>query len=334
MEMELAQYIQKKGTMTEWASAVVNKKQLTAEQVQISEMMDKFGKKVANSGVVNDTALSDYLQRVVEEEVYNEPSELLDTMFEQGSLGEFDAYGAYGIYKNTLLAQESAIRGGSIDKSYVDFKKITPVSKHLQLETEVKYEDLRRDGALTIAQLTLYAIEALQNKKFQTIFNHINGLLVSGDNVIDASTSGLTIQSMDDFAGYIDDNSNSGNTLIVGLSTALRGIKNMAGYVNFLSDISKDKLNMGCGILEAYNGVPLASIKAGKKLADGSTLLPKDRLFGFSDKIGKCDTRGKLRVYQNPNNSREVLELKFTGFEFVFAIEHLEKLAIAKLKNN
>ena len=39
-----------------------------------------------------------------------------------------------------------------------------------------------------------------------------------------------------------------------------------------------------------------------------------------------CD----LRVYQTPNNQKEILELKFTGYEFVYSIDYPER--IAKLK--
>lgn len=335
MNIELSNYVQEKGKMIEWAEAVVASKkdktiELSEEQIVISEAVNKFAVEIANSGVAN-TELSAYLKRVVEEEIYNEPSELLDRMFTTGSIGEFDDYTSVGTWKNNLLAHESSIRGGSVDKSYVDFNRSAMITKQLQIDTEIKYDDLRRDGALTIAQLTLYAIEALQNKKFQAIFSHINGLLLAGDNVFDA-TGGLTVQLMDDFAGYVTDQSSTGDTLITGLSTDLRGIKNMPGYTEFLSNEMKSALNMGTGILNVYNSVPLAQISAGKKLKDGSTLIPKKTIFGFSDKIGQCDMRGELKVYQDTNNKKEVIELKFTGYDFIFAIDHLDKIAKITVK--
>jgi len=276
-------------------------------------------------------ALSEYLQRVVQEQIYDEPSELLDIMFNQGSIGEFDNYDSIGTYKNYLLAHEVSERGGSVDKSYVDFSRYTMKHTNLQVETQLRYDDLRRDGAMTIAQLTIYAIESLQNKKFQSIFSTINSLLVSGANVFDA-TGGLTVQLMDDFAGYVTDHSFTGQQLITGLTTDLRDIKNMPGYSDFLSNNMKDALNMGTGILNVYNGVPLAQISAGKLLADGSTLVPAKTVYGFSDKIGQCDMRGQLRVLQTPNNPKELIDLKFTGYEFIYAIDKLEKVAKIKVK--
>ena len=335
MNIELSNYVNEKGRMVEWAQNVVSAKKdkkivLTEEEILISEAVNKFALEIANSGVGN-TELSAYLTRVVEEEVYNEPSELLDRMFNQGQIGEFDSYSSVGTWKNNLLAHESAIRGGSVDKSYVDFNRSTMISKQLQVETEIKYDDLRRDGALTIAQLTLYAIEAMQNKKFQAIYAHVNGLLLAGDNVFDA-TGGLTVQLMDDFAGYVTDQSSTGDSLITGLSTDLRAIKNMPSFTEYMSNEMKAQLNMGSNILNYYGGVPLAEISAGKKLASGETLIPKKTIFGFADKIGQCDTRGQLRVYQTPNNAKEVIELKFTGYDFVFAIDHLEKIAKITIK--
>jgi len=330
MNIELSNYVKNKGTMFEWSQAVVKKVELTPEQVAISESVNKFALEIANSGMAN-LALSEYLTRVVQEQVYNEPSELLDTMFNQGSIGEFDDYGAVGEYKNYLLAHEVSERGGSVDKSYVDFNRFKMVHTNLQIETELRYDELRRNGALTIAQLTLDAIEALQNKKFQSIFSNLNSLLVAGANVFDA-TGGLTVQLMDDFAGYVTDHSSTGQQLISGLSTDLRDIKNMPGYTEFLSNEMKSALNMGTGILNVYNSVPLAQISAGKLLSNGDTLIPAKTIYGFSDKIGQCDMRGQLRVLQTPNNAKEVIELKFTGYEFIYAIDKIEKVAKIKVK--
>jgi hypothetical protein len=54
----------------------------------------------------------------------------------------------------------------------------------------------------------------------------------------------------------------------------------MSGYDKFLSETMKDALNMSA-VLKMYDGVPLAQISAGKKLADGSNLITPKKLFGF-----------------------------------------------------
>ena len=154
MNIELSNYIKEKNVMFEWAQAVVAKSkkndiELTPDQIEISESVNKFAQNIANSGV-GDVALSSYLQRVVEEQIYDEPSELLNVMFNQGGIGEFDDFSSIGTYKNNLLAHEVSERGGSVDKSYVDFSKYKMVHTALQVETEIRYDDLRRNGALSI----------------------------------------------------------------------------------------------------------------------------------------------------------------------------------------
>jgi hypothetical protein len=37
--------------------------------------------------------------------------------------------------------------------------------------------------------------------------------------------------------------------------------------------------------------------------------------------------RGDLRVYETPDNKREVIELKITGFEFGYSITKVDKIA-------
>lgn len=38
------------------------------------------------------------------------------------------------------------------------------------------------------------------------------------------------------------------------------------------------------------------------------------------------DMRGDLRVLQTSDNNREVISLKFTGYEFVYVITHPERI--------
>ncbi|MGL5646833.1 MAG: hypothetical protein ACRDDY_03195, partial [Clostridium sp.] len=296
--------------------------ELSEEQKEISKAVNEFAQSIYKTGTVN-TELSQFLIKVIEPEVANAPSEILSMLFNEGEIGEFDEQGVYASPKNTLVARASAARTGNVDKSYIDFTRGNKFTEHLQIETEIKMSDLRRDGALTIAQLVVYAIDAFNNKKFNLIFDHVDGLIQGGDQLI-TSAGTLTQEAMDKFAGYLEDRGNA--PVIVGLSTVLRGIKNMSGYENFMSENMKDKL-YAASILEMYNGVNLASVKAGVKLGDGSSILPEGRLFGIADKIGDVSMKGELRALQTVDNNREVIELKFTGFEFTCVITDIEKLA-------
>lgn len=324
MAIELSQVLKDKGRVFEWSERVSKNTNVTSEDKEISSAMEVFANKIG-SNELPAHELSQYLVKVVSPEVYNAPSEILDRMFEQSTIGEFDDYGIITDPVNRLKAYESAPRTGDVDKSYIDFTRATKKDVHLQIETEVKMSDLRQNGAKSIATLTQYATEALNNKKFYSVFNNVDALITSGGSNYFSASGGLTVAVMDDFAGYVLDQSSS-SPLIVGLTTDLRGLKNMTGYTNFLSDRMKDALNMGA-ILEDYDGVALAKVNAGKKLADGTSLLPAKKLFGFSDLIGQMYMRGALRVLETPDNKKELIELKFTGFEFSYGITKPEKIS-------
>lgn len=328
MHMELAEYMKQYRAMRTWAEKVVARSkdksiELSEEEVNISAEVDKFAKEISMSGLGN-VALSQFLTKVLEEEVYNAPSELLDIILDQGEIGEFDDIGLVGSPKNTLIARESAPRTGNVDKSFIDFTRGTKFSKHLQIETEIRMSDLRRDGALTIAQLTVFAIDAFENARFKFVFGSIDDLITSGGGNYFEAAGRLTKDAMDGFAGYVEDYGTNG--VIVGLSTTLRPIKNMDGYDKFMSEEMKNKLYTA-SILNQYNGINLGSIKASQKMGDGTTLLPSNKLYGLADKIGFMNMKGALRVLQTPDNNREVIELKFTGYEFIYAFTNLEKIA-------
>lgn len=321
-KIELSEYMAQKGTMRNWAEKVVAKMELSEEEKQISEAVNEFAKNIAISGL-GSVELSQFLVKVIEPEIADTPSEILARLFNEGTMGEFDELGIVASPKNTLVAREAA-KGGNVKKSYIDFTRGTRGSKHLQIETEIRMSDLRRDGALTIAQLTIFAIEAFELAKFKAVFNHIDSLVQNGGNNFFECAGALTKEAMDNFAGYIEDNGTNG--VMIGLSTTLRGIKNMQGYDKFLSESMKDKLYAG-SILDMYNGVYIASFNASKKLGDGSLVLPEKTIYGISDKIGEMLMRGNLRVLQTPDNNREVISLKFTGYEFVYAITHIDKIS-------
>lgn len=328
MNIELSEYMKQKGVMRSWAENVVlhskdKSIELSQEEQEISKAVDDFAGNISISGV-GDPALSQFLVKIVEQEVADVPSELISKIFTEGSIGEFDDIGIVASPKNTLIARETAARTGNTKKSYIDFTRGTKFSKHLQIETEIRMSDLRRDGALTIAQLTLFAIEAFELKKFNLMFGSIDSLVTEGGENYFPCTGELTQEGMDAFAGYIEDNGNNG--VMVGLSNVLRRIKNMSGYDKFLSETMKDKL-YNASILEKFNSVDILSFNAAKKLGDGSLVLPERKIYGISDAIGSMETRGALRVLQTPDNNREVISLKFTGYEFVYTITNPEKIS-------
>ena len=109
----------------------------------------------------------------------------------------------------------------------------------------------------------------------------------------------------------------------------MRELSRVSGIENYYSEAMKDKLNQ-VSMLEVYNGVQLDSIKAGKKMGNGETLLPKDVVIGVAGKIGEMYTKGEMRSLVTNDNNNETISLKFTGVEFGVCIDKIEK--IAKLK--
>lgn len=331
-KLELSQVIEQDGRMKNWAYKMVNKQELSEEDKAISQEVNGFIKKVDKLGSATASeAIAEFITKIVEPEIFSEPTEVLEAIFNSGSYGEFDKINITKSPKNTLVARESAARTGNVDKSYLDFKVGNVVEKHLQIETEIKLSDLRRQGALAIAQYVVYAIEAFNSKKFNIILNHVSDLIKSGGENYFECTGNLTKQAIDDFTGYLYDNCFEGEAEVVGLSSAIRQIYSATGIVDYMSDAMKGELN-NLSILKMYNGSYLVPIKAGKTLGDGSKLLPEKTLFGFAGKVGEMYTKGELRTLQDVDIDREVIDLKFTGVEFGFSITQLEKVAKLVIK--
>jgi hypothetical protein len=167
------------------------------------------------------------------------------------------------------------------------------------------------------------ADEAFRNKMFYMVFNAIDTAITAPSAQGFTSASAVTVAAADDATSYLLDRGQS--PLLIGLSTLIRPMYKMTGYDKFLSELMKDELNK-YGILGTYNGVRLTPVSAAKKLADGVTpLLPANRLIGIADKIGVLEMKGSMRALPTIDNNREVISLKFTGFEFGYALNHIDK---------
>ena len=130
---EIAELMNTKGTMLDWASKVnYAPKSLSAEETEISEVVDAWAKEIGRTGHDNDLEISNFITKVIVPEVYDMPDALLSTMFDRGSIGEFDDVQINEIAKNTLKAFEAA-KGGNVEKSYIDPNAFTPNRKHRQV---------------------------------------------------------------------------------------------------------------------------------------------------------------------------------------------------------
>ena len=137
LRTEIAELMNKDSVMYDVAQKTEYNLNLTSEEKEIAQVCDAWAKEIGEKGMDNDHEIAAYIKRTVTEEVYNAPDELLDQLFDRGTIGEFDDYEAQTEAKNTLVAYESA-KGGNVDKSWIDFTNLKPTTRNRQVETDRK----------------------------------------------------------------------------------------------------------------------------------------------------------------------------------------------------
>lgn len=323
---EVAELMNRDGQMYDWATKIEYKRELTTEEKEISEVVDAWAKEIGNKGSDVDCEISNFIVKTITPEVYDAPDALLDTMFNRSTLGEFDDYAINSEPKNTLVAHDAA-KGGNVDKSYIDNSLLTPTWKHKQVETEVTYADLRRNGFRTIASLTTFAQESLKDQMISDIFTALDAAIVGSDQVIAVTGSTPAKADMDELSLYIIDRVlNGDDPFCFGLNKYAQAIANISGYTSFMSDSMKEDFNR-YGLVKFFQGLKIAGISGAKKTPKGNLLIPDKRIFGVAGKIGQLDMRGDLRVYETMDNNKELVQLKVTGFEFGHCITDISKVA-------
>jgi len=322
LNTEIAEVLDNTGKMYEIAEKVNYNQTLTNEEKEISVLCDSWVKEVTEKGDP-DKEISAYIKRTVNEEVYNAPDELLDSIFDRGTVGEFDDYGVNKTPKNTLVAYEAA-KGGNVDKSYIDFAVLKPTWKNRQVETDVSYVDIRKNGFKSIATLTTYATESLKNAMFYDVFSMVDAAITGGEQAISESTVLPTQTSMDKFSLYLNDR-NPQAGIAVTLSKYAQAIMRMSGYDAYMSEAMKDEFNR-YGLAKFFDGVKIASISAAKKLGSGSLLLPDKKIYGLAGTIGSLDMKGEVRVYEDMDNQNEVIKIKVADFTYGFCITDIDKV--------
>lgn len=326
IKTEIAELMNTKGTMLEWASRVeYAPKTLSTEQTEISEVIDAWAKEIGRTGSDNEHEIASFITKTISPEVYDMPDALLSTMFDRGSIGEFDDVQINQIAKNTLKAIESA-KGGNVEKSYIDPKAFTPNWKHKQVDTEISYVALRQNGFKSIATLTNFALEALQNEMVGDVFTQLDAGITATGQVFAITGSALTMDAIDGLALYVGDNATNGDApFTFSLSKYAQQIAKISGMTSYMSDTMKDEYNR-YGLVNFYNGMRVGAISSAHKTSLGNFLVPDKRVFGVAGKIGTLDTRGDIRVYETLNNNKEKVDLKITGFEYGVCITNPEKV--------
>ncbi len=284
---------------------------LTEDEKKVAELFDPYIKKMGN-GVDPNCEISAFLQRTLQDEMFNAPDEILDMMFDRSNIGEFDAIESTFNANNKLVAYEAA-KGGNVPRSFLDISRLTPVVKNLQVETDISYADIRKGGWKTFALLVDYADAALKNKMFKLVFNALDtAILSNADNYINETTTSPTEGSMDAVATYINDRTQNG--AIITLTKWITKINKLSSA----SDEMKNELNR-TGKLGYYLGVPLMGISGAAKLPDGALQIPDRRIFGVAGKIGTLDMMGNVIAYQTPENQKQQYHITISNFTFAYA---------------
>ena len=327
-QIEIAELV-KDTSVCEIATKTVKKLNMTDNEKVVADQLDEWARKIGETGHDPDHEIAAFITRTINDEFYDAPNELLDSMFERGSIGEFDDYeGVIQPVKNTLIAHEAA-RGGNVEKSYLDFTTLKPTYRNRQVETQISYVDLRRNGWKSVALLTDYATRALENAMFYDIFSVVDAAITSGAENYIAEANALPSQAtMDALALYLNDR---GAGTVVALSKYIQAASKLTGFnsADMLNEIHRT------GRLGMYDGVSLYPVSAAKRQGDGSLLLPDKRMFGISGKIGSLDMKGEVHTYETENNNKETIDLKIADFTYGYAfnkdsLENVCKVVFAK----
>ena len=319
---EIAEIMETDGLVFETASKTKYNLSLTSEQKEVAEVVDKWAKQIGEKGSDPECELSAFIIKTIEPVVYETPDALIDSLFDRGSVDEFDDVHGLVNPKNTLKAYD-ATKGGSVPKSYIDYTEIAPVWKSKQIETEISYTQLRKNGFKTVANLATFAEETLKNCLFSDAIAYLDSLIVSSNTEQYFVSSGsLTQASIDQITLYLLEH--GVNPFILGRTKYAQQIARMTNQASFMSDEMKNNFNR-YGLVDFVDGVRVAHIPSVVKVNE-QPVLPDNKVFGIADKIGNLDMKGSLRMYETFDNTAEKVDIKLAGFEYGFMISNPENV--------
>ena len=302
--------------MMELASKVADNAILTNEETELTAELDARFKEIGRTGHDADHEISAFIRKTLQENYANAPDEILDRLFDRDSIGEFDDFETDVMPKNTLEAHEAA-KGGNVERSFIDIGKLTPTWRNKQIESDLSFSDLRRNGFKSVALYTQYADEAFHNAMFTDILAVLDAAIASGaDNYISEATASPTEASCDAMTLYLHDYADGDQPVMIALNKYMQKVSKLQSQ--YFSESMKDELHRS-GFLGMYNGVDLYGISSAKKFADGSLLIPDKRIFGIAGTIGTLTRKGDVDVYQVENPNTEQIHLLFKNFAYGIA---------------
>lgn len=322
---EVAEVMKDTSRVYDIAEKTTYKQNLTAEEKETSEVLDAWAKEVGKTGNDSNKEIAAFVTRTIQDELYTAPDELLDSMFTRGNIGEFDDYEAQRNAKNTLIAHETA-KGGNVPRSYLNFETLKPQWHNLQVESDISYVDMRKNGWKSVAEITTFMKEALQNKQFAVVLNAIDAAITGGDQLITVAGAKPTMEAMDALTLYLNEYTDGSQPFTVSLQKYCAQMRRMTGYAEYLSDAMKTDFNR-YGLVKLYDGVAITGISSAKKLGNGDLLIPDKKIFGIAGSIGNLDMKGEVHTYEDMDNNGERVHLMVKDYTFGFAISHIERIA-------
>lgn len=323
LRSEIKELMNKDGVMFEIAEKVEYRQDLTSEEKEIAEISDAWAREIGKTGKDPECEIAAFITRTVNEELYNAPDELLDRIFDRGSVGEFDDVEGVTTPKNTLIAHEAA-KGGTVDRSWIDFANVKPTWKNRQVETDLSYVDLRKNGFKSVANLTTYMKEACQNILYFDALSMADAAVTGGEQVITVAGATPTIEAMDALSLYLSDRAD--DSVIVTLNKYAQAIRRMPNFAQYMSDGMKNDFNR-YGLAKTYDGIGIAGISGAKRTGKGELLIPSGRIYGCAGSIGNLDMKGEIHVYQDMNNQSEKVHLMLKDFTYGFMLTNIENFA-------
>lgn len=327
LKNEIAELMSTPGVLFEVAEKVDYKVPLEPEEKEMAEISDAWAKGIGETGNDPDHEIAAFVKKTVNEEVYNAPDELLDRIFNRDSIGEFDDTEASKEPKNTLVAYEAA-KGGTVDRSWIDTSLIQPIWKNRQVETDLSYIDLRRNGFKSISKISVFMKEACQNALFYDALSLAEKAVTGGEQVITANGNSPSLSAMDLLSLYLNDRSD--NSVIITLNKYAQAIRRMPGFDTYMSNEMKNDFNR-YGLAKGYDSIGIAGISGARKQGNGNLLLPDKRIYGIAGKIGALNMKGDVRVFEDMNNQTESVHLSLKDFTYGFTLSKIENFAKIEL---
>lgn len=328
IKSEIDELMQKDGVLFEVAEKVEYKRELNAEEKEIAEISDHWAREIGKTGKDPDCTIAEFVTKTVNEELYNAPDELLDQIFQRGTVGEFDDYEGHKDPKNTLVAHKAA-KGGTVDRSYIDVSVLKPTWTNRQIETDLSYVDMRRNGFKSVATLTTFMKEACQNALYYDALALADEAITGGEQLIAVDGTMPTLEAMDKMSLYL--NERGSDNVIITLMKYAQAIRRMPNFAQYLSNVQKDEFNR-YGLVKTYDGIGIAAISSAKKTGLGTMMIPDKRIYGISGTIGNLDMKGEIHTLQDMNNQNETVHLMLKDFTYGFMLTNIENFVKMTLK--